>query len=178
MVSNDWIRPFLTPSLPLPCQPITPCLLRHHMYTTVESYGFFSFPDMEKLCTCMWYMKPWLLDCSLLQGPLQHTLAHFWQMVWEQRTAGIIMLNKCMERGMVCRVWFAKGGYMKEGMSHDLILVWVCPYNYLHRISVLSTGLHWGKIRCCLMISISWSPPSVMKRSPTAWPTLPCKTLR
>jgi tyrosine-protein phosphatase non-receptor type 1 len=37
----------------------------------------------------------------LTQGPLQHTLGHFWQMVWEQKTAGIVMLNKCMERGMV-----------------------------------------------------------------------------
>ena len=41
------------------------------------------------------------VSCSLPQGPLQHTLGHFWQMVWEQKTAGIVMLNKCMERGMV-----------------------------------------------------------------------------
>jgi len=35
------------------------------------------------------------------QGPLQHTCGHYWQMIWEQKTAGIVMLNKCVERGMV-----------------------------------------------------------------------------
>jgi len=36
----------------------------------------------------------------LAQGPLQHTCGHYWQMIWEQKTAGIVMLNKCVERGM------------------------------------------------------------------------------
>lgn len=38
---------------------------------------------------------------TLPQGPLQHTCSHFWKMIWEQKTAGILMLNKCVERGMV-----------------------------------------------------------------------------
>ena len=36
-----------------------------------------------------------------LQGPLRQTSAHFWQMVWEQNTYGIVMLNKIIEKGMV-----------------------------------------------------------------------------
>uniref|UniRef100_A0A1X7T8N4 protein-tyrosine-phosphatase n=1 Tax=Amphimedon queenslandica TaxID=400682 RepID=A0A1X7T8N4_AMPQE len=36
----------------------------------------------------------------LTQGPLPHTCDHFWQMVWEQNCKGILMLNKCIERGM------------------------------------------------------------------------------
>ncbi|KAL5466819.1 hypothetical protein EMCRGX_G030970 [Ephydatia muelleri] len=35
----------------------------------------------------------------LTQGPLQHTSQHLWQMVWEQKSAGIVMLNKCTEKG-------------------------------------------------------------------------------
>ena len=32
------------------------------------------------------------------QGPLPHTANHFWQMIWEQNTAAIIMLNKVVEK--------------------------------------------------------------------------------
>ncbi len=39
--------------------------------------------------------------CAHAQGPLQQTCPHFWQMVWEQNTVGVVMLNKCVERGMV-----------------------------------------------------------------------------
>ena len=35
------------------------------------------------------------------QGPLRQTSAHFWQMVWEQNTYGVVMLNKIIEKGMV-----------------------------------------------------------------------------
>lgn len=37
----------------------------------------------------------------LYQGPLKTTCEHFWQMVWEQNTKGIIMLNKLFEKGSV-----------------------------------------------------------------------------
>ena len=33
------------------------------------------------------------------QGPMQNTINHFWQMVWEQQSVGIVMLCKCEERG-------------------------------------------------------------------------------
>ena len=37
----------------------------------------------------------------LSQGPLPATAGHFWQMVWEQNSKAVIMLNKIMEKGMV-----------------------------------------------------------------------------
>lgn len=37
----------------------------------------------------------------LTQGPLEHTGGHFWQMVWEQNTKGIVMLNRIIEKGTV-----------------------------------------------------------------------------
>ncbi|KAJ8259015.1 hypothetical protein COCON_G00180270 [Conger conger] len=35
----------------------------------------------------------------LTQGPLPSTSGHFWQMVWEQRSAGVVMLNRIIELG-------------------------------------------------------------------------------
>lgn len=35
----------------------------------------------------------------LAQGPLEHTSGHFWQMVWEQKSKAVVMLNKVIESG-------------------------------------------------------------------------------
>ncbi|XP_064155259.1 tyrosine-protein phosphatase non-receptor type 1 [Anguilla rostrata] len=37
----------------------------------------------------------------LTQGPLPNTCGHFWEMVWEQRTHGVVMLNRVIEKGSV-----------------------------------------------------------------------------
>ncbi|KAJ8359177.1 hypothetical protein SKAU_G00157020 [Synaphobranchus kaupii] len=37
----------------------------------------------------------------LTQGPLPSTCGHFWQMVWEQRSLGVVMLNRIIELGSV-----------------------------------------------------------------------------
>ncbi|XP_067052052.1 tyrosine-protein phosphatase non-receptor type 2-like isoform X2 [Acropora muricata] len=37
----------------------------------------------------------------LTQGPLSHTAKHFWQMIWEQNTTAIIMLNRVVEKNQV-----------------------------------------------------------------------------
>lgn len=51
-------------------------------------------------------LMTWLLfkclpfvDC--LQGPLPNTCGHFWEMVWEQKSRGVVMLNRVMEKGSV-----------------------------------------------------------------------------
>lgn len=46
----------------------------------------------------------------LTQGPLNHTAGHFWQMVWEQKSAAVIMLNKIIEKGtMKCSQYYPLG---------------------------------------------------------------------
>lgn len=35
----------------------------------------------------------------LTQGPLRNTCGHFWQMIWEQRSKAVIMLNRVIEKG-------------------------------------------------------------------------------
>ncbi|KAK2841219.1 hypothetical protein Q7C36_012798 [Tachysurus vachellii] len=37
----------------------------------------------------------------LTQGPLPNTCGHFWEMVWEQRSRGVVMLNRVIEKGSV-----------------------------------------------------------------------------
>ncbi|KAF3697216.1 Tyrosine-protein phosphatase non-receptor type 1 [Channa argus] len=37
----------------------------------------------------------------LTQGPLPNTCGHFWEMVWEQRTRGVLMLNRVIEKGSI-----------------------------------------------------------------------------
>ncbi|XP_035502114.1 tyrosine-protein phosphatase non-receptor type 1-like [Scophthalmus maximus] len=37
----------------------------------------------------------------LTQGPLPNTCGHFWEMVWEQRSRGVVMLNRVVEKGSV-----------------------------------------------------------------------------
>ncbi|XP_076056056.1 tyrosine-protein phosphatase non-receptor type 2-like isoform X2 [Oratosquilla oratoria] len=46
----------------------------------------------------------------LTQGPLPHTTPHFWLMVWQQRTRGIIMLNKVIEKNQIkCHQYWPLG---------------------------------------------------------------------
>lgn len=37
----------------------------------------------------------------LTQGPLPHTAKHFWQMIWEQNTAAVVMLNRVVEKNQI-----------------------------------------------------------------------------
>ena len=44
-----------------------------------------------------------------LQGPLPNTCGHFWEMIWEQRTRGVVMLNRVIEKGSVSQTCLMKG---------------------------------------------------------------------
>ncbi|KAL4624356.1 tyrosine-protein phosphatase non-receptor type 1-like [Arapaima gigas] len=47
----------------------------------------------------------------LTQGPLPNTCGHFWEMVWEQRSSGVVMLNRVIEKGSVkCAQYWPSGG--------------------------------------------------------------------
>ncbi|XP_077191720.1 tyrosine-protein phosphatase non-receptor type 1 isoform X1 [Paroedura picta] len=37
----------------------------------------------------------------LTQGPLPNTCGHFWEMVWEQKSHGVVMLNRVVEKGSI-----------------------------------------------------------------------------
>uniref|UniRef100_A0A671U658 Tyrosine-protein phosphatase non-receptor type n=1 Tax=Sparus aurata TaxID=8175 RepID=A0A671U658_SPAAU len=37
----------------------------------------------------------------LTQGPLPNTCGNFWEMVWEQRSRGVVMLNRVIEKGSI-----------------------------------------------------------------------------
>lgn len=53
----------------------------------------------------------------LCQGPLEHTVSHFWLMVWEQQSKAILMLNKIIEKKQIkCHLYWPK----KEGQKLEL----------------------------------------------------------
>lgn len=46
----------------------------------------------------------------LTQGPLPHTAKHFWQMIWEQKTKAVIMLNRVVEKNQIkCYQYWPSG---------------------------------------------------------------------
>ncbi|XP_014252274.1 tyrosine-protein phosphatase non-receptor type 2-like isoform X2 [Cimex lectularius] len=46
----------------------------------------------------------------LTQGPLQRTVGHFWLMVWEQKSRGIVMLNRILENNQKkCHLYWPRG---------------------------------------------------------------------
>lgn len=41
---------------------------------------------------------------TFFQGPLPETFGDFWRMVWEQRSATVVMMTKLEERSRVCNL--------------------------------------------------------------------------
>lgn len=55
----------------------------------------------------------------LTQGPLPDTVGHFWLMVWEQNSRGILMLNKLIEKQQIkCHLYWPD----QVGSAHALKL--------------------------------------------------------
>ncbi|XP_026857155.2 tyrosine-protein phosphatase non-receptor type 1 isoform X2 [Electrophorus electricus] len=55
----------------------------------------------------------------LTQGPLPNTCGHFWEMVWEQRTRGVVMLNRVIEKGSVKCAQYWPQREEREAMFED-----------------------------------------------------------
>ena len=83
------------------------------------------------------------------QGPMDNTISHFWEMVWEQQTFGIVMLCKCEEKGneKCAQYWPTKrsgsiiaGVFMIEYLS--------CEFRGSYRLSSLElNNLETGESR-------------------------------
>jgi len=58
----------------------------------------------------------------LSQGPLDNTSCHFWQMVWEQNSKAVVMLNKIIEKGHIkcSKYWPADQDHVMVFHSVDL----------------------------------------------------------
>ncbi|CAG5132755.1 unnamed protein product [Candidula unifasciata] len=52
----------------------------------------------------------------LTQGPLEHTMGDFWQMIWEQQSRAVVMLNRVIEKGTLkcSQYWPLGAGYGYE----------------------------------------------------------------
>ncbi|XP_013871670.1 tyrosine-protein phosphatase non-receptor type 1 [Austrofundulus limnaeus] len=55
----------------------------------------------------------------LTQGPLPNTCGHFWEMVWEQRTRGVVMLNRVIEKGSIKCAQYWPQREEKEAVFED-----------------------------------------------------------
>ncbi|XP_048872813.1 tyrosine-protein phosphatase non-receptor type 1 isoform X2 [Brienomyrus brachyistius] len=58
----------------------------------------------------------------LTQGPLPNTCGHFWEMVWEQGSIGVVMLNRVIEKGSVKCAQYWPSPEEKEALFHDTSL--------------------------------------------------------
>ncbi|KAG2461898.1 PTN1 phosphatase, partial [Polypterus senegalus] len=58
----------------------------------------------------------------LTQGPLPNTCGHFWEMVWEQRTHGVVMLNRVIEKGSMKCAQYWPQEIEKEMVFEDVNL--------------------------------------------------------
>lgn len=67
----------------------------------------------------------------LTQGPLPHTVGHFWLMVWEQNSMAILMLNKIIEK--------------KQVKCHQY---WPASIGYEHRLNLTDVGLTVEYLKC------------------------------
>ncbi|KTG46701.1 hypothetical protein cypCar_00021636, partial [Cyprinus carpio] len=55
----------------------------------------------------------------LTQGPLPNTCGHFWEMVWEQRCRGVVMLNRVIEKGSIKCAQYWPQREEREGVFED-----------------------------------------------------------
>ncbi|XP_054651322.1 tyrosine-protein phosphatase non-receptor type 1 [Dunckerocampus dactyliophorus] len=86
----------------------------------------------------------------LTQGPLPNTCGHFWEMVWEQRSRGVVMLNRVIEKGSVkcAQYWphreegdavFEDTNFKLNFVSEDIKSYYTVRHLELENLSTLET---------------------------------------
>ena len=104
------------------------------------------------------------------KGPLQNTCGHFWEMVWEQRTRGVVMLNRIIEKGSVSISFLPVIVNLCVGLchraqgSHGLSFFFFCAVQHAlsfgFRSNVPNTGLKERRRMLSLKMPTSSSPLS------------------
>ncbi|XP_049611042.1 tyrosine-protein phosphatase non-receptor type 1 [Syngnathus scovelli] len=86
----------------------------------------------------------------LTQGPLPNTCGHFWEMVWEQQSCGVVMLNRVIEKGSVkcAQYWphreerdalFEDTNFKLTFVSEDIKSYYTVRHLELENLSTLET---------------------------------------
>ncbi|XP_061530943.1 tyrosine-protein phosphatase non-receptor type 1 [Phycodurus eques] len=86
----------------------------------------------------------------LTQGPLPNTCGHFWEMVWEQQSYGVVMLNRVIEKGSVkcAQYWphreerdavFEDTNFKLTFVSEDIKSYYTVRHLELENLSTLET---------------------------------------
>jgi len=101
------------------------------------------------------------------QGPMAHTVADFWQMVWEQGTVVIVMLSRLSENGyqLAHRYWPDEGSQQYHIYEVHLVSEHVWCDDYLVR-SLYLKNTQTGETRTVTQFHfLSWSDGSVPQSS-------------
>jgi len=96
------------------------------------------------------------------QGPMAHTIADFWQMVWEQGSVVIVMLSRLSENGyqLVNRYWPEEGSNQYHIYEVHLVSEHVWCEDYLVR-SLYLKNTQTGETRTVTQFHfLSWSDGS------------------
>ncbi|KAK3869219.1 hypothetical protein Pcinc_025467 [Petrolisthes cinctipes] len=113
----------------------------------------------------------------LTQGPLSHTTPHFWQMIWQQKIKGIIMLNKIIEKNQIkCHQYWPLG---EEGGGDDSIqfstvglkvqLVSITHHTHYNNSTLRLTHIASGESRTILHFHYTTWPDFGVPQSPEAF---------
>lgn len=129
---------------------------------------------IDALIFLIWISEDINQSFHATQGPLPNTCGSFWEMVWEQRSRGVVMLNRVIEKGSVsgCEPSARMSCLPRRGQTFSLS---VRPC----RSNVPSTGLSGRTETASSRIQTSSSLSSLKTLNPTtrsvswSWRTWP-----
>uniref|UniRef100_A0A182PFH2 protein-tyrosine-phosphatase n=1 Tax=Anopheles epiroticus TaxID=199890 RepID=A0A182PFH2_9DIPT len=111
----------------------------------------------------------------LCQGPLPHTVGHFWLMVWEHDSRAILMLNKLVEQATVkChQYWPAKIGEKHRleltGVQLSVVHLKCVEYKNFCKRTFRLTDMESGKSREVIQFHYTTWPDFGIPSSPVAF---------